>query len=26
VRKPEPITWEQGSAEPSEEPKRGPRH
>jgi ATP-dependent Lon protease len=26
VRKPEPITWEQGSARPSEEPRRGPRH
>ena len=26
VRKPEPITWEQGSARPSEEPGRGPRH
>jgi ATP-dependent Lon protease len=26
IRKPEPITWEQGSAKPSEEPMRGPRH
>jgi len=27
VRKPEPITWEQGSAKPAQErPRSGPRH
>jgi ATP-dependent Lon protease len=26
VRKPEPIAWEEGSAKPSEESRRGPRH